>query len=131
VKIPFQDHFANPVEQKKQVPLESTANLTLVIRAEPLKYSFGFSNDPARSNIQWISSIETKALVWMPSGYVLSQIIFLVANFFSGQGFTGIHFAMYATGNGKPWPHNSGPVGFNWVEENYFEEKIPSYDQWE
>lgn len=48
----------------------------------------------------------------------------------SGTGFTGLHWAIYGTGNGKPWPHDGGNVGFKWVKEEYYKENIPNYDTW-
>lgn len=44
--------------------------------------------------------------------------------------FTGNSFALFATGEGEPWPYNAPDVGFNKVTETYFEEDIPDYDRW-
>lgn len=39
-------------------------------------------------------------------------------------------FALFASGNGEPWPHDAPEVGFNRVEEVYFDEGLPDYDNW-
>lgn len=38
-------------------------------------------------------------------------------------------FALFASGNGEPWPYDAPQdVGFAEVVEEYFEEEIPDYD---
>lgn len=44
--------------------------------------------------------------------------------------FTGMSFALFATGEGEPWPFDGPEVGFARVEERYFEEDVPDYDFW-
>lgn len=39
-------------------------------------------------------------------------------------------FALFASGNGEPWPYDAPDVGFSSVEEVYYEENLPDYDEW-
>ena len=41
-------------------------------------------------------------------------------------------FGLFASGNGEPWPYDAqSPVGFAEVNEEYYVENIPDYDNWE
>ncbi|KXH68037.1 beta-xylosidase [Colletotrichum salicis] len=94
---------------------ESTipADLTLHIRASPLEYSLGYSRSNATSPT-WLKSFSSKQMGSNP-GY---------------PNFEGSMFALFASGNGEPWPYDAPEVGFNRVEEVYFEEALPDYDNW-
>lgn len=56
-----------------------------------------------------------------------SWLAFAPANWFV---FTGASFALFASGNGNPWPYDAPAVGFKEIEESYHEENIPDYDVW-
>lgn len=43
--------------------------------------------------------------------------------------FEGSMFALFASGNGEPWPYDAPEVGFRSVEEVYYEENLPDYDE--
>jgi hypothetical protein len=45
--------------------------------------------------------------------------------------FEGASFALFASGNGNPWPVTAPKVGFQQVVEEYFDENIPDYNRWE
>lgn len=44
--------------------------------------------------------------------------------------FEGAMFALFASGNGRPWPPNTPKVGFQKVREVCFDEHIPDHDVW-
>jgi CubicO group peptidase (beta-lactamase class C family) len=88
--------------------------ITLHIRAEPLYYHFGYS--VGKSPAQWVTSIEAKWLAFAPPGWFV---------------FEGTSFALFASGNGRPWSVRAPKVGFASVTQRYYEEKIPDYDRWE
>lgn len=44
--------------------------------------------------------------------------------------FSGASFALFASGGGEPWPYDGAEVGFTRVEEEFYEENIPDYDDW-
>ncbi|WYZ35283.1 hypothetical protein EsH8_I_001559 [Colletotrichum jinshuiense] len=94
---------------------ESTvpADLTLHIRATPLKYSLGYSRGNA-SSPTWLKEFNSKQMGSNP-GY---------------PNFEGSMFALFASGNGEPWPYDAPEVGFRSVEEVYYEENLPDYDNW-
>ncbi|KAJ1715250.1 beta-xylosidase [Aspergillus flavus] len=92
----------------------SVDGLVLYIRAEPLCYRFGYG--VANSSVNWVSSIESKWLAFAPQGWFV---------------FEGAGFALFASGNGRPWSVGAPEVGFRSVTEEYFEEDIPDYDRWE
>ncbi|GMG26073.1 unnamed protein product [Aspergillus oryzae] len=81
---------------------------------EPLCYRFGYG--VANSSVNWVSSIESKWLAFAPQGWFV---------------FEGAGFALFASGNGRPWSVGAPEVGFRSVTEEYFEEDIPDYDRWE
>jgi hypothetical protein len=54
-----------------------------------------------------------------------SWLAFAPANWFV---FEGASFALFASGNGNPWPFNAPAVGFKEVSEVYFDEGIPDHD---
>jgi hypothetical protein len=88
-------------------------DITLCIQATPLKYSLGFV-------------VGSKPMSWMAE-IASSWLAFAPTNFFV---FEGASFALFASGNGNPWPVNAPVVGFKEVNEIYFEENIPDYDIW-
>ncbi|OBT88545.1 hypothetical protein VE02_03963 [Pseudogymnoascus sp. 03VT05] len=99
-----------------QIPLNSTVipmGITLTIRATPLKYSLGFQFgvDP----VVWMSDISSSWLAFAPKDFFV---------------FEGASFALFASGNGNPWPFDAPSVGFKEVNEVYFDENIPDYDIW-
>ncbi|PVH83520.1 glycoside hydrolase family 43 protein [Cadophora sp. DSE1049] len=107
----------NGTTTTKQVRLNSTAiptGVTLQIRAEPLKYTFGYQI--AGQKEVWMDEIESKWLAFGPAGTFV---------------FEGANWALFASGNGNPWPFNAPEVGFREVRETYFEENIPDYDRWD
>ncbi|WQF77221.1 Putative glycoside hydrolase, family 43, concanavalin A-like lectin/glucanase domain superfamily [Colletotrichum destructivum] len=89
------------------------ADLTLHIRATPLKYSLGYSHGNATSTT-WLKEFNSKQMGSNP-GY---------------PNFEGSMFALFASGNGEPWPYDAPEVGFQRVEEVYYEENLPDYDNW-
>lgn len=102
--------------QTSQIPLNSTViptGITLTIRATPLKYSLGFQ-------------FGTNPVVWM-ADIASSWLAFAPKDFFV---FEGASFALFASGNGNPWPFDAPSVGFKEVNEVYFDENIPDYDIW-
>ncbi|CZR65746.1 probable xylan 1,4-beta-xylosidase [Phialocephala subalpina] len=106
----------NGTSVTNQIPLNSTSipdNITLIIRAEPLKYTFGFT-------------IGSEPTVWM-ANIASSWLAFAPANWFV---FEGASFALFASGNGNPWSFDAPAVGFKEVNEVYFEEGIPDHDVW-
>jgi hypothetical protein len=54
-----------------------------------------------------------------------SWLAFAPANWFV---FEGASFALFASGNGNPWPFNAPADGFKEVSEVYFDEGIPDHD---
>ncbi|KAH8679606.1 beta-xylosidase [Tricladium varicosporioides] len=99
-----------------QIRLNSTSipdNITFTIRAEPLKYFLGFS-------------VGNKPIVWMAE-IASSWLAFAPTNFFV---FEGASFALFASGNGNPWPLGTPAVGFKEVNEVYFNENVPDHDIW-
>lgn len=44
--------------------------------------------------------------------------------------FEGASFAIFASGNGNPWPPSAPEVGFEKIREDYYDENIPDYDIW-
>ncbi|KAL2882650.1 hypothetical protein SGCOL_001854 [Colletotrichum sp. CLE4] len=99
-----------------QRPLNSSSplkgGLRFHIRAEPLAYHLGYSfgNDEPT----YVTEIESKWQAFAPTGFYV---------------FTGASFALFATGEGEPWPVDGPKVGFTRVEERYYEEEIGDYDR--
>ncbi|TDZ39245.1 Non-reducing end alpha-L-arabinofuranosidase BoGH43A [Colletotrichum spinosum] len=89
------------------------SDMTLYVRAEPLKYSLGYSRGNATSPT-WVKEFSSKQMGSNP-GY---------------PNFEGSMFALFASGNGEPWPYDAPEVGFKSVEEVYYEERLPDYDVW-
>lgn len=54
-----------------------------------------------------------------------SWLAFAPANWFV---FEGASFALFASGNGNPWPFNAPTVGFKEASEVYFDEDILDHD---
>ena len=75
------------------------------MRAEPLTYRMGFSVGRGQP-------------VW-PVEFAPSVV---------PAGFDGAMFALYASGDGFPWPFDAPEVGFGRVREVYYEENFPDYD---
>ncbi|EXF84936.1 xylan 1,4-beta-xylosidase [Colletotrichum fioriniae PJ7] len=100
-----------------QQPLNSSSllksELKLHIRAEPLVYRLGYGigdDEPT-----YITEIESRWQAFAPTGFYV---------------FTGASFALFATGEGEPWPVDGPKVGFTRVEETYYGEDIGDYDRW-
>ncbi|OGM40923.1 beta-xylosidase [Aspergillus bombycis] len=106
----------NGTVEYKEVELDASRMdcVVLHIRAEPLCYHFGLSVGDSR--VRWLASIESKWLAFAPPGWFV---------------FEGASFALFASGNGRPWSVGAPEVGFRSVTERYFEEIIPDYDRWE
>ncbi|KAF7595676.1 hypothetical protein BBP40_005120 [Aspergillus hancockii] len=106
----------NGTTEYNQVRLNTSTidNMTLHIRAEPLYYHLGYSM--GASPVHWVTSIESKWLAFAPPGWFV---------------FEGASFALFASGNGRPWSVRAAEVGFRSVTERYYEENIPDYDRWE
>ena len=85
------------------------SNLTLHIRAQPLTYTLGYSLGVGHPI--WLQNISASIMTRSP-GY---------------PNFEGVMFALFASGNGEPWPYDAPEVGFSSVREEYFEERIPDY----
>ncbi|KAJ8113978.1 hypothetical protein OPT61_g4034 [Boeremia exigua] len=102
----------NRTSEDTEIPLNSTTarDLALEIRATPTMYSFNFitySNHRGAGGAGQkfhVASIDSSWLAFAPSGWFV---------------FTGASFALFASGNGEPWPYDSPDVGFLKVEETY------------
>lgn len=86
--------------------------MTLHIRAEPLIYSLGYSE--GSEDVTWLKQFSARAM----------------ANAQGYPGFEGAMFALHASGLGEPWPFDAPDVGFSRVEEVFYEENLPDYDDW-
>ncbi|RMJ16104.1 hypothetical protein CDV36_004224 [Fusarium kuroshium] len=108
----------NGTQEYWQTPLNQTKGLNkgfqLHIRAEPLKYHLGYSI--AGDEPTYVTSIASSWQAFPPTGWFV---------------FSGASFALFATGEGEPWPYDAPEVGFEKVWETYYEEDIPDFDQWE
>ncbi|RSM03812.1 hypothetical protein CEP52_007196 [Fusarium oligoseptatum] len=108
----------NGTQEYWQTPLNQTKGLNkgfqLHIRAEPLKYHLGYSI--ADDEPTYVTSIASSWQAFPPTGWFV---------------FSGASFALFATGEGEPWPYDAPEVGFEKVWETYYEEDIPDFDQWE
>ncbi|KAL5350881.1 hypothetical protein ACLOAV_004454 [Pseudogymnoascus australis] len=108
--------LTNRTSTTSEIPLNSTvipAGITLTIRATPLKYSLGFQF--GQNPVVWMSEIASSWLAFAPKDFFV---------------FEGASFALFASGNGNPWPFDAPEVGFKEVNEVYFDENIPDYDIW-
>ncbi|KAK2731507.1 beta-xylosidase [Colletotrichum kahawae] len=109
---------ANTRPNSTEYPLgQSTipSDLTLHIRAAPLTYSLGYSRGSGNSTSPtWVREFSPRQMSANP-GY---------------PNFEGAMFAVFASGNGEPWPYDAPDVGFSSVEEVYYEENLPDYDDW-
>lgn len=65
--------------------------------------------------VTWIAEIASSWLDFAPANYFV---------------FEGASFALFASGNGNPWPLHAPEVGFGEVKEVYFDENIPDHDIW-
>ncbi|KAH6971168.1 glycosyl hydrolase [Ilyonectria sp. MPI-CAGE-AT-0026] len=107
----------NGTQEYWQTPLNQTKGLAkgfkLHIKAEPLRYSLGYSfgNDEPG----YVASIASKWQAFAPPNWFV---------------FSGASFALFATGDGEPWPYTGPKVGFENVWEDYHKEDIPDYDRW-
>jgi hypothetical protein len=107
-------------EQDSEVPLNSTSveGLVLQIRATPTTYFFSFLISPnpdvssARSEEHIVGSIESKWLSFAPPGWFV---------------FGGASFALFASGNGEPWPFDGPEVSFLRVQETYGQDYRQDY----
>ncbi|KKY14623.1 putative beta-xylosidase [Phaeomoniella chlamydospora] len=95
----------------------SSSHLTFVIRAEPLKYSLGFISS---------QTLDIKNTTWLLE-YPSSNLAFAPTNWFV---FSGPMFALFASGNGNPWPWDIHVPRFIGVKEKLHVEDIPDYDIW-
>lgn len=68
--------------------------LTLLVRANRLFYAFGFISQDGKETV--LATGETR--------YLSSEV---------AGGFTGVYFALYASGNGRP---SAAPAFFNWFD---------------
>ncbi|KAM5376462.1 hypothetical protein ACJZ2D_005516 [Fusarium nematophilum] len=107
----------NGTQEYWQTPLNQTKGLEkglkLHIRAEPLEYHLGYSfggDEPT-----YVTSIASSWQAFAPPNWLI---------------FSGASFALFATGDGEPWPYNAPDVGFEKIWETYFQEDIPDYDRW-
>lgn len=107
---------ANKIAQTTELPIHQTTtphDLTFHIRAEPLKYSFGYTF--GSTEVVWIATLPSKWLAWAPTDWFV---------------FSGASWAIFASGGGEPWGLKGTTVGFKQVREEYDEENIPDYDIW-
>lgn len=98
---------------ERPLPTSNLDNMTFHIRAEPLHYELGYSVDKA--SVSWIASFPSSWMASAPPDWLV---------------FEGAMFALFASGNGRPWPHNAPKVGFRKVREVCFDENIPDHDVW-
>jgi hypothetical protein len=90
-----------------------SSGLKLHVRATPLTYALGYSFDNGEP--QYVAEIESRWQAFAPGGWFV---------------FSGNSFALFATGDGEPWPYDAPDVGFSKVTETYYAEDIPDYDRW-
>ncbi|KAI9155673.1 beta-xylosidase [Paramyrothecium foliicola] len=90
----------------KEFPFGSTIpkGTKLHIRAEPRLYRMGYSIGNA--SVEWVHEFPARSLP---------------------VGFDGAMLALYASGNGHPWPFDAPEVGFTKIREEYFEEGFEDY----
>lgn len=62
-----------------------------------------------------MSDLSSSWLAWAPTNYFV---------------FSGVSWAIFASGGGEPWTSSGAKVGFASIREDYFEENIPDYDIW-
>lgn len=110
----------NGTETTMQIPINGTdpGSITLHIRAEPLMYRLGYSiasKSSSPSEPTWVHPIASSWLAFSPPGFFV---------------FEGASFALFASGNGSPWPYDAPEVGFAEYTEKFYEEDIPDYDRW-
>ncbi|KLO94696.1 putative xylan 1,4-beta-xylosidase [Fusarium fujikuroi] len=107
----------NGTQEYWQTPLNQTSGLAggfrLHIKAEPLKYRLGYSF--GKEAPVYVTSIASSWQAFAPPNWFV---------------FSGASWAIFATGDGEPWPHNGPQVGFNEVRETFHKENIPNYDRW-
>ncbi|KAJ4137952.1 hypothetical protein NW765_016862 [Fusarium oxysporum] len=107
----------NGTQEHWQTPLNQTSGLAgglrLHIKAEPLEYQLGYSF--GKEAPVYVGSIASSWQAIAPPNWFV---------------FSGASWAIFATGDGEPWPHNGPQVGFNEVRETFHEENIPDYDRW-
>ncbi|KZL71894.1 beta-xylosidase (glycosyl hydrolase family 43 protein) [Colletotrichum tofieldiae] len=103
------DYWQRPLNASGAIP----GGLKLHIRTEPLvyrlEYSFG-GGEPT-----YVAEVDSRWQAFAPAGYFV---------------FTGASFALFATGEGEPWPVGASEVGFTRVEERYYEDGVGDYDRW-
>lgn len=83
------------------------------MKAEPLEYQLGYSFGEEAP--VYVTSIASSWQAFAPPNWFV---------------FSGASWAIFATGDGEPWPLNGPQVGFNNVRETFYEENIPDYDRW-
>ncbi|KAK6087315.1 beta-xylosidase [Seiridium cupressi] len=106
----------NTTVLKNEIPLNQSTipqDLTLHIRAEPLKYSLGYAL--GQSATIWVAELSSSWMAWAPTGYYV---------------FSGASWAIFASGGGEPWTSQGATVGFKEIREEYYEENIPDFDVW-
>jgi hypothetical protein len=77
------------------------SGLSLHIRATPLTYHLGYSFKNQKEPT-YVAEIESRWQAFGPPGWFV---------------FSGNSFALFATGEGEPWPYNAPDVGFNKITE--------------
>jgi hypothetical protein len=97
------------------------------VRASPLEYALGFNlktspavaagveDSDSASEIKWLTTFPSSYLAFAPPGWFV---------------FEGAMFALFATGNGRPWGRGGARVGFAGVRERLHGEDIPDFDDW-
>ncbi|KAB5575338.1 glycosyl hydrolase [Coniochaeta sp. 2T2.1] len=101
-----------------QTPLNNSGQglsrgLKLHVRATPLTYALGYSFDDDREP-RYVAEIESRWQAFAPAGWFV---------------FTGNSFALFATGDGEPWPRDAPEVGFSQVRETYYADEVGDYDR--
>ncbi|VUC35198.1 unnamed protein product [Clonostachys rosea] len=104
------DHWQTPLNSTEDIE----SGLTLHIRATPLAYQLGYTLQ-GEEKPTYVKEVSSKWQAFAPSDWLV---------------FTGNMFALFATGEGQPWPYTAPTVGFARVKETYFEEDIADYDRW-
>lgn len=107
---------------------DNTTSIEFQIRASPLTYSLGFKlktspsavagavagvEKPDSADVKWLTTFPSSYLAFAPPGWFV---------------FEGAMFALFATGNGRPWTKGGVTVGFRSVTERFFGEEIPDFD---
>ena len=109
-----------PADHNNNNNNNSTLSIEFHIRASPLEYALGFRTSTSTSaftssDVQWLTTFPSSWMAFAPPSWFV---------------FEGVMFALFATGNGRPWTKAGATVGFRSDTEGFYGEDIPDYDEW-